>query len=201
VRGMSDAKPCLRKRQNLPACLKANLRIESLSWALLALDAEKQRLLRGEAGSISLWQDMCDRLQGLCPKSDVLRVHFIDGSDICIKCRAPMPPAEEREPIKPPAQPVHASNRDTATFSTADDDPNAPATAPAPARPQAPAPSNVMPLAFTITFLAPLAREEPWRSSIGSEFSAVRRTREFLTMPTTAEVIEHRIGRGHRRRG
>jgi hypothetical protein len=139
-------KALLAKAAESSGLPESDLRLEMLSWALLALDVEKQRLLRGEAGSISLWQDMCDRLQGLCPKSDVLRVHFIDGSDICIKCRAPMPPAEEREPIKPPAQPVHASNRDTATFSTADDDPNAPATAPAPARPQAPAPSNVMPL-------------------------------------------------------
>ncbi len=154
------------KSSGLP---ESDLRIETLSWALLGLDAEKQRLLRGEAGSISLWQDVCDRLQGLCPKPDVLRVHFIDGSDTCIKCRAPLPPAGEREPIKPPAQPVHASNRDTPTLP-ADDDPNAPATAPAPARPQAPAPSNVTPLRSHDHVFAPLAREEPWRASIGSEF-------------------------------
>lgn len=104
MRGMSDAKPCLRKRQNLPACLKANLRIESLSWALLALDAEKQRLLRGEAGSISLWQDVCDRLQGLCPKSDTLRIHWIYE---CKTCKAQSETDPESAP-PPTGKPAHA---------------------------------------------------------------------------------------------
>ena len=163
-------KALLQRACEMTGLAPDDLRAEQLSWALLALDGEKQRLLRGHSVNLSAWQDVCDRLQGLCPKSDVLRVHFIDGSDICIKCRAPLPPAGEREPIKPPAQPVHASNRDMTTLP-ADDDPNAPATAPASARPQAPAPSNVTPLRSVHDHVfAPLVREEPWRSCIGNEF-------------------------------
>jgi hypothetical protein len=97
-------KALLAKAAESCALPESDLRIESLSWALLALDAEKQRLLRGEAGSISLWQDVCNRLQGLCPKSDTLRIHWIYECNTC-KAQSETDP----EPGPPPTgKPAHA---------------------------------------------------------------------------------------------
>ena len=44
--------------------------------------------------------------QLLGPPAVPLNIHFIDGSDVCVTCRGPLPPRSERVPVEPAAAPV-----------------------------------------------------------------------------------------------
>ena len=41
--------------------------------------------------------------QLLGPPAVPLNIHFIDGSDVCVKCRGPLPPRSERVSVEPEA--------------------------------------------------------------------------------------------------
>jgi hypothetical protein len=87
-------------------------RLETACWLTMALDNVKASILAGQVVPIDDMKAAADALAAILPaKATQLEVHFIDGSDVCVKCKAPLPPKEEREPVKaeaPAPQPVPA---------------------------------------------------------------------------------------------
>jgi hypothetical protein len=102
------------------------VRIDQAAFAVVCRDTLQARALAGAAVDVGELERINAALQAILPKSVAqLNVAFVDGSDVCIKCRAPLPPPEELVPIPAQPSPVAAPNDPAATLP-ADDSPNAP---------------------------------------------------------------------------
>jgi hypothetical protein len=95
-----------------PLSAADELRIETACWTQMAIDNQRNAIAGGRLIDIAGLERATTALNALLPSpSHELNVRFIDGSDVCVKCKAPLPPKEEREPVKaeaPALQPVSA---------------------------------------------------------------------------------------------
>ena len=123
----SRRKALLAKAATTSGLAEDDLRVETLSWALLGLDAAKSAILRGEQVQIEPWQKIVDALSVLLPAATTLNIHFVESPRLCAKCQSELPPE---------AAPVEAAAA-----------PSVQAVAATPATPTSPAPPvNVVPL-------------------------------------------------------
>jgi hypothetical protein len=110
------------------------IRIEQAAFATLARDNLQAKALAGHVIDVAEIERLTSAVALVLPTKPVdLQVRFVDHSDVCVLCRAPLPPIEERtkpDPavpsVSPPAEnviPLHA-------------------TAPAPSTPATPAPPS-----------------------------------------------------------
>ena len=137
-------------------------RIEDATWIDLAMDNTRAAILRGESVEVSALERLAAARNSLLPETEsTLRIVWNEQCQYCPQCGwksepTEIPCDERAHAIKQPSGPV---------------DPASPADASATALVPAPAPSNVMPLRSVHDHVfAPLAREEPWRAPIASEF-------------------------------
>ena len=84
-----------------PLSAADDLQIETACWTQMAIDNQRNAIASGKLIDVADLERATTALNALLPSpSHELNVHFIDGSDVCVKCKAPLPPKEEREPVK-----------------------------------------------------------------------------------------------------
>ena len=72
-------------------------RIEHIATLRLMAEDQRARIISGASIDTDAVLKITAELRELMPvKAEPLTVHFVDGSDVCIKCRGPLPPREER---------------------------------------------------------------------------------------------------------
>ena len=135
-----------RQRENaeaagLPDTPANRQRIEDATWLDLAMDNTRTAILRGQTVEVSALERLVAARNSILPSNTVLNVHFIDGSDLCANCRAVLPPPEERERVARQAEPAATAAAGLPVV-------------------------GVVPLRSVHDHVvAPLKRDEPWRSS------------------------------------
>jgi hypothetical protein len=149
-----------------------DLRVIDAAWCRLAAENMREQILHGLPTEIGDLERAAAVLNSILPtKPTELTVKFIDQG-FCKTCKAALSPDELAE-IEETRQ-GRQTKRDIAPVDNAPAVPaDAPAVTPAakpPPSPPAP-PPNELPLRSVHDHVAaPLKRDEPWRSSIGSEF-------------------------------
>ena len=84
-----------------PLSAADELRIETACWTQMAIENQRNAIASGRLVDIADLERATTALNALLPSpSHELNIRFIDGSDVCVKCKAPLPPKEEREPVK-----------------------------------------------------------------------------------------------------
>ena len=92
-----------------PLSVADELRIETACWTQMAIDNQRNAIASGKLIDVADLERATTALNALLPKAHNLNVHFIDGSDVCVRCRAPLPPKEETAPAEPDAAPIEAA--------------------------------------------------------------------------------------------
>ena len=151
----------LRAASQLPDCEATNLRLDAGAWLMLAQQNVQAQVMLGRVVGLNEMQSYTDMINSILPKADTLTVKFVDN-DLG---------EGEREELRGLRAAMAA--RKGADASVVPGGTSSPANAPAakpPPSPPAP-PPNVLPLRSVHNHVAaPLKSDEPWRSSIGSEF-------------------------------
>jgi hypothetical protein len=82
---------------------KDDLLVVEGAWVQLSMENTRAAILEGRVVEIAALERLAAILTNLIPpKPFSLDVRFIDHSDLCVKCRAELPPREERAPRPAP---------------------------------------------------------------------------------------------------
>ena len=86
--------------QALPDTAANRQRAETVALIDMASDHVRQAILHGQPVEIGALERLAAARASILPAVNTrIDVHFVDGSDLCLRCRAPLPPREEREPV------------------------------------------------------------------------------------------------------
>lgn len=92
---------------SLPDTAANRMRITDATYIDLAIDSVRAAILRGEVVEVTALERLvAARNSILPPASAPFVVSFVDHSDVCIRCKSPLPPVAEREPVLEPAAEV-----------------------------------------------------------------------------------------------
>lgn len=95
---------------------KDDLRVIDAAWARLASENMREQIIQGLPIDIVDLERAAAALNSILPPRPTdLNVHFVDHSDVCIICRGPLPPVEERQPEAAKPSPTDTSANAPAT--------------------------------------------------------------------------------------